>query len=93
MESEVLFEGNENVSPIYINDDMMIGCSYTYLLDVTRANATYLKGKAKNVNYTYEDALKDDLENYIEMIVENTREEFDLCKKRLAEELAKRYEE
>lgn len=91
MEQSCLFEGNENVSPIYIEDNLMIGCSYSFLLDVTKANATYLKGKEKDANYSYEDALKEELERYIQMIVENTREEFELCKAKLAEELAKRY--
>ena len=71
---------------------MMIGCSYQYLIDMTKANATYLKGKKTNPNYTYKDALKNNLKEYINMIVENTWEEFELCSDNMAKELERRYE-
>lgn len=86
-----LFDGNEYVSPIHTEDEMMIGISYQHLMDVCKANATYLKGKKKNPGYTYRDALKDDLKEYIEMIVENTWEEFSLCADKMVEEMERRY--
>lgn len=79
-------------STIYANDNLMIGCTYDYLLDMSKANATYLKGKQKNPNYTYKDALKQDLKEYIEMIVENTWDEFELVQDNLANALKERYE-
>lgn len=79
-------------STIYTNDNLMIGCDYEYLLDMSKANATYLKGKQKNPNYTYKDALKQDLKEYIDMIVENTWDEFELVQDNLAEILKERYE-
>lgn len=86
-----LFEGNENVLPIYDNDNLMIGCSYRYLMDMCRANATYEKGKRKNPRYTYKDALKQTLKDYINMIVENTWEEFDLCVDSMEKEMKEEY--
>ena len=88
-----IFDGNENILPIHIDDEMMIGCSYQYLIDVTKANATYLKGKKKNSNYTYKDALKANLKEYIDMVVENTWDEFELCSDNMAKELERRYAE
>lgn len=78
--------------PIISSDNMCIGCTYDYLLDMSIANATYLKGKKRNPNFTYEDALRQDLREYIEMIVRETWGEFELTKKNLAKELQRRYE-
>ena len=86
-----LYEGNEYVLPIYDNDNLMIGCTYRYLMDVCRANATYAKGKRNNPNYTYKDALKKTLKDHINMIVENTWEEFDLCVDGMEKEMKKEY--
>jgi len=88
-----LFDGNENVSAIHVNDDMMIGCSYQFLMDVCKANATYEKGKKLNPNFTMEDALKITLKEHIAMVVENTWEEFELCKEAMVKEMERRYAE
>lgn len=77
---------------VHINDEMQIGCTYKYLVDICKANATYIKGKAKNPNYTYEQALKQQLREYIEMIVDETWDDFELVKENLAKELERRYE-
>lgn len=88
-----VFDGNENVTPIHVNDDMMVGCSYQYLIDVCKANATYEKGKKLNPNFTIEDALRVTLYEYIEMVIDNTWDEFELCKDKMVEELERRYAE
>ena len=88
-----LFDGNEKVSPIHSEDEMMIGCSYQFLMDATYANATFLKGKKKDPGYTLEEALRETLKEHIEMVVENTLEEFEFCKEAMAKQLGKKYEE
>lgn len=99
MRNDCLYEGNGKrvsegfISPIFEYDNMQIGITYRFLEDITYANATYLMGKKKNPNYTYEDALKQTLKEHIEMVLENTWEEFELCKEKLAKNLASRYEE
>lgn len=77
---------------VHINDEMQIGCTYQYLVDICKANATYSKGKAKDPLFTYEQALRQQLKEYIAMIVEETWEDFDLVKENLAKELEKRYD-
>lgn len=86
-----LFDGNEYVSPIHNQDEMMIGCTYQYLMDMCYANATYHKGKEHNPNYKIEDALRKDLAEYISMIIEYTWEEFELCKDAMVKEMERRY--
>lgn len=88
----IIFEGNENVSPIDSNDEMMIGLSYEMLMDICIANATYGKGKQKYPWYTIKDALIEDLKNHIDMVVENTLEEFELCADGMVKEMERRYE-
>lgn len=90
--SGLLFDGNDYVSPIHINDEMMIGCTYQFLVDVCKANGTYEKGVKRNPYFTAEDALRKTLREHIAMIVENTWEEFELVVDRLADELKERYE-
>lgn len=86
-----LFDGNDYVSPIHENDEMMIGCTYQYLMDMSKANATYLKLKKENPEYTVKDALKLDLQEYIEMVIENTWEEFTLCVDKMSEIMEEYY--
>lgn len=87
-----VFDGNENVSPINIQDEMMIGISYNRLIDACIANATFGKGKKRDPGYTLESALRETLEEYIEMVIKNTKEEFELCLPKMAKEMERRIE-
>lgn len=91
-----LYEGNGKgmtdgyVGPVHSEDNMTIGCSFQFLMDMCQANGTYAKGKSKNPNYSYRDALRKDLKEYMEMVIRETWEEFGLVADAMAKEMERR---
>lgn len=72
-----------NGVPTYSADNMSLGCSYNHILDICVANGDY-RGKS------LKEGLKKSLRDYIEMIIENTNEEFELALPELTKELQRR---
>ena len=83
--------GYESKDAVDIDEPVFGTYDYRYLIDMAKADGKYEKGKAKNPNYTYKDAMRDMINDLLKMIEDEVWSDFDEIGDGLAKELERRY--